>query len=77
VRSFTRTRRIKATRKVHACIYCNTLIPVGSPALYVAGLNDGTDYRFMAVYICARDGHCAYEPETNHQDVPQTDIYPF
>jgi hypothetical protein len=71
---FVRMRQVKATRKAHVCMAGNHEIPAGSPAQYGVGM---IEYQFTTYYLCARGWACACEPETNHQDVPQTDDYPF
>lgn len=44
------SRRVRATRKPHACEYCLREIPAGSPALYEHGVYEGEAF---GRYCCA------------------------
>lgn len=75
-RGFYRERPVQRTRKAHPCLSCNHEIPAGTPATYLAWLPD--DYEpFTHGYLCPRAWACAYEPETDHERVPDDGNYPF
>jgi hypothetical protein len=41
---FNNKRKIKRTRKLHRCSWCDELIPVGDPSVYHSGVYDGDFY---------------------------------
>jgi len=49
--SFWESKKIKKTRKVHRCEYCNILIPIGSSCNNEVGTYEGD---FNNYYLCER-----------------------
>ncbi len=55
---FWNSRAITATRKLHTCVYCGRVIPVGSSCRSEAGIFEGN---FDHYYLCER---CVYFMDT-------------
>lgn len=58
--SFFREKQIKATRKDHRCECCQTAIAKGSPATYMAGLNEDNDLWAGYAHVECREAECAW-----------------